>query len=207
MKRWYTTLATLLAVAVSAQYAAAQNLVANPGFELPTSTTTSMGNWFRFGSGGSGVSSDSTVMPRTGTGHIDLVTIGANQFAGVFQTLPVSVSPGAAVTFTGWHKAVGPDLATHEIKLEWQGSPNPPQNRVDVLNISDVYTMFTHTGVAPPGTTGLVVTYAISTFGPGQGDAQTYLDDITVTKIPEPASAGLAGLGLAALSLFRRRRA
>ena len=196
----------LIAVALTASQAHAVNQLANPGFELPTSTSTSLGNWFRFGSGAQGISSDSTAMPRTGTGHVELLTLGPNQFAGVFQNLGVPVIPGQTVTFTGWHKStVQPYAATSEIKIEWQGAP---QNRVDVLTLGSVYEKFTHVGVAPAGTTGVTVTYAISTFGAGQGEAQVYIDDFfaEVTGVPEPATAALLGLGLIGLVQVRRRK-
>jgi hypothetical protein len=200
-------LPALALLALLASPTSAQNLLDNPSFEDPTVDMGSANDvWFRFGSGVNGVSSESTVMPRTGSRHISLQTVGPNQFAGVFQNLNMAVSPGQIVTFTGWHKSVGTDLATHELKLEWQGTPNPPQNRLDVLNVPTDYTMFTHTGVAPAGTTGLVVTYAISTFGPGQGDSTTYIDDFSLTIIPEPATAGVMGMGLLGLIGFIRRR-
>ncbi|HEX6963935.1 MAG TPA: PEP-CTERM sorting domain-containing protein, partial [Lacipirellula sp.] len=134
--------------------------------------------------------------------------VGANQFAGVFQNLNMPVSPGQTVTFSGWAKnaASTPLAATQEIKLEWQGSPNPPQNRLDDLTLGSDYEMFTHTGVAPAGTTGLVVTYALASFGPGQGSSAVFLDDITVTIIPEPATLGLASLGALGFVFARRRR-
>ena len=43
-------------------------------------------------------------------------------------------------------------------------------------------------------------------FGPGQtGDSLVYLDDITVTIVPEPATVGVLGLGAALFGLARRR--
>jgi hypothetical protein len=71
--------------------------------------------------------------------------------------------------------------ATQEIKLEWQGMPNPPQDRIDVLTLGTSYSQFTHTATAPAGTTGLVATYAISTFGAGQGDSSVALDDFSLS--------------------------
>ncbi|HEX2474076.1 MAG TPA: PEP-CTERM sorting domain-containing protein [Lacipirellulaceae bacterium] len=192
-----------------ASQASAQNLVVNPSFEDPTVSMGSANDvWFRFGSGAAGTSSESTVAPRTGARHIELALIGTNQFAGVFQNLNMTINPGQIINFTGWSKNASgaPFAATQEIKLEWQGTPNPPQNRVDVLTLGSTYEMFSHTGVAPAGTTGLVVTYAISSFGAGQGDSLVHLDDITVTIVPEPAAVSLVVLGSLGLVAFARRR-
>ena len=201
-------LAAIVLFTVCASQASAQNLVENPGFEDPTVTTGSANDvWFRFGSGANGVSSESTAMPRTGSRHIALQLVGANQFAGVFQNLNQTINPGDIVEFSGWARNASgaPFAATQEIKLEWQGTPNPPQNRVDVLTLGSDYEQFTHTGVAPAGTTGLVVTYALSSFGAGQGDALVFLDDISVTIVPEPATVGMLGLGSGLFGLLRRR--
>jgi hypothetical protein len=203
-------LAALAVFMLFASQATAQNLVDNPSFESPTVDMGSANDvWFRFGSGTNGTSSESTAMPRTGSRHIALELIGPNQFAGVFQNLNMTINPGDIINFTGWSKNASgvPFNATQEIKLEWQGSPNPPQNRVDVLTLGPNYEMFSHTGVAPAGTTGLVVTYAISSFGPGQQDRSlVYLDDITLTRIPEPATVMLLGTSLFGLIGLRRRK-
>src|SRR5262245_51719088 len=199
MKRnvcWALAIFSLGALPASAQ----PNLVENPSFEAPTVDMGSANDvWFRFGSGANGVSSESTVMPRTGQRHIALEllapTVPGNQFAGVFQNLNLTINPGQKVNFMGWAKNASgaPFNATQEIKLEWQGTPNPPQNRIDVLTLGSNYEMFSHTGVAPAGTTGLVVTYAISSFGAGQGNALVFIDDFKVTIIPEPATFALLG--------------
>jgi hypothetical protein len=202
-------LAALALFMLFAPKATAQNLVDNPSFEQPTVDMGSANDvWFRFGSGANGVSAESTAMPRTGSRHILMELSAANQFAGVFQNLNMTINPGDIINFTGWSKNASgaPFNATQEIKLEWQGTPNPPQNRVDVLTLGSDYEMFSHTGVAPAGTTGLVVTYAISSFGAGQSSALVYLDDITVTRVPEPATVGLVGLGSLGLVAFARRR-
>lgn len=205
-----TLFMALALVTFVASQVAAQNLADNPSFEDPTVDMGSANDvWFRFGSGANGTSSESTTQPRTGSRHIALQTGSANQFAGVFQNLNLAVSPGQLVTFSGYAlNAAGiPFAATQEIKLEWQGTPNPPQNRLDVLTLGDTYSQFTHSGVAPAGTTGLVVTYAISTFGPGQGEALVYLDDMSVTIVPEPATLGLIATdALACVGLARRRK-
>jgi hypothetical protein len=88
------------------------NLLENTSFELPTAMGgAGLDEWARFGSGAAGTSNESTVMPRTGTRHIALDVIGANQFAGVYQNINLTVNPGQVVTFTGWAKAV-PEPAT-----------------------------------------------------------------------------------------------
>jgi hypothetical protein len=107
------------------------------------------------------------------------------------------------VTFSGWHKSVGTSNQTSEIKIEWAGAP---QNRIDVINVPDVYTEFTHSAVAPAGVTGATLTYAISTFGAGQAAANVFIDDFTGTVIPEPGTAGLLAIGLAGLLRARRRK-
>ena len=209
MKRWSYFVLVACAAALSSARAPAQNLVDNPSFEAPTVSSGSANDvWFRFGSGENGTASESTVSPRTGSRHIALQLAGPNQFAGVFQNLNQTIHPGDVVQFSGFARnASGAAFnATQEIKLEWQGSPNPPQNRLDDLTLGSAYEQFTHTGVAPAGTTGLVVTYALSSFGPGQsGDSLVYLDDITVTIVPEPATVGVLGLGAALFGLARRR--
>jgi hypothetical protein len=194
---------------IASQTFAQPNLVENPSFEDPTVNEGSANDvWFRFGSGAGGAAFESTAMPRTGSRHIGLEMIGANQFAGVFQNLNMTINPGQIVNFMGWAKNASgaPFAATQEIKLEWQGAPNPPQNRLDVLTLGSDYEMFSHTGVAPPGTTGLVVTYAISSFGPGQGDSLVFIDDFKVTIVPEPATVMLLGVSLLGLIGVRRRK-
>jgi PEP-CTERM motif len=203
-------LAALGVFMLFASQATAQNLVENPSFEDPTVDMGSANDvWFRFGSGANGTSSESTVMPRTGSRHIALQLVGPNQFAGVFQNLNMPINPGQIVNLSGFARnATGAAFnATQEIKLEWQGTPNPPQNRLDDLTLGSDYEMFSHSGVAPAGTTGLVVTYALSSFGVGQtGDSLVHLDDITVTIVPEPAAVALVGLGSLGLVGFARRR-
>jgi hypothetical protein len=203
--------ALVVAMLVAGASTASANLLKNPGFEDPTiDTGSALGKWFRFGSGAAGFANQNGTMPRSGAQAVELTTVAAQQFAGVFQTLespttpgtPLAISPGQTVVFTGWNKAVGDFFGTRELKIEWTGAPT---NRVDSLVMGSAYEQFSHSAVAPPGTTGATITYAISTFGPNQGDANVFIDDFSVTVIPEPATVGLAGLALVGLVRMRRK--
>jgi hypothetical protein len=197
MKRWSYLAALFIALASTAIRASQPNLLANPGFELPTSTTVAVGNWFRFGSGANASAFDATASPHSGAGHVGLGLIGANQFAGVFQDLPVSINPGQRLVFTGWHKSLeNPFNATSEMKFEWIGAP---QNRVDLLAVGADYEMFKHSAIAPLGTVGARITYAISSLGANQGNAKVYIDDFSVTIVPEPATACILAVGFISL--------
>lgn len=178
------------------------NLLGNPGFE--TVPAGGAGDWNTFAGGPGAVSQHSTLMPRSGTGHMDLQTGGANAFAGVFQFGSVTFPAGATVTFTGWHKSlIEPFNGTRELKIEWVGAP---QLRVDEIGmIPTQYTQFSLAGVAPPGVTAATITYAISTFNPGGGENNVYIDDFEVTATPEPASLALVGLAALGLVGIRRR--
>jgi hypothetical protein len=187
--------------AVTAQ---ASPLLSNPGFESPMpDPQTSVGNWFLFGSAPQGTAAQSVEMPRSGLSHVSLELDGTNQFAGVFQDLPILVLPGQTVIFSGWSRNASgsPFAATQELKLEWSGAPWDQQ--LSTL-LGSSYERFEFVGVAPEGTTGVRVTYAISSFGAGQGDARVFIDDFHAAVVPAPGSLALVGLGLAGLALRRR---
>src|SRR6185312_14131864 len=100
-----TCFALLTAVAASAMLcsqAAAQNLLADPGFETPALFTADgppfVGGWEAV-NGGAGTSAvNDSVSPRTGTmdAHLN-ITATNNSFAGVFQDVPVTA--GALYTY------------------------------------------------------------------------------------------------------------
>ncbi|MGE3637342.1 MAG: PEP-CTERM sorting domain-containing protein [Pirellulales bacterium] len=206
MKR-LLTLTMALGLVVAAVGMAQANLLGNPGFE--TVPTGMAGDWTTFAGGPGGVSAQATLMPHSGTGHMDLQVGGANAFGGVFQQVPIAVNLGDTVTFTGWHKSlVDPFTGTRELKIEWNGQP---QTRVDSLVIGTDYEQFSLVGIAPANTTGFTITYALSSFNAGAGENNVYIDDFDVTiartGVPEPTSVMLGLMGLCgAAGMVRRRK-
>src|SRR5687768_3955834 len=101
-------LAAIVAIVLASDEAAA-NKFANPSFEDPITSDGPpfVGSWEGFSGnfgGGSSSASNSSAMPRTGAGHVDLTITSQSGFAGVFQDVP-NLVPGSSWTFSGWHKA------------------------------------------------------------------------------------------------------
>jgi hypothetical protein len=200
-------------VALAASQAAAQNLLTDPGFEDPTKFTMDgapfVGFWEAFNGGGP-TSVQDGVMPRSGAGDAHLtVNNHNNNFAGFFQDVPVAA--GQILTYSGWNKAdalpFGPGL---EYRIEWRNAAGNNEvgrtpNFVPVVTTE--YTPFSTVQVVPAGADLARVVYAIQTFGGTSDTGQVFLDDFSVTVIPEPATMALAGLaGTAAFVALGRRR-
>jgi hypothetical protein len=189
-----------------------QNLLNNAGFEDPVESIGGAGpftNWEAFSldgdqTGGGDIANNSTAMPRTGTQSLELAFLGvANSFAGVFQD--VSVAPGEMVNFSGWHKSLG-DAGGIEIRFEWRDSVANTEisrdNAPAPMPGTD-YEMFSFDGVVPAGVDTARVVYNIQSFGAGPNQ-QVFLDDVSFSAVPEPATLSL--MGTAFLMLFGLRR-
>src|SRR4051812_29242373 len=197
-------LGSLVAIAISCPQATAQNLLTDPSFENPALFTADgppfVGSWEAF-NGGAGTSAiDDTLSPRTGTheAHLSIAATN-NSFSGFFQDVPVT--PGVLYTYSGFHQSanLNPVDYVTEVRFEWRNSvSNTEVSRNQILPIALAqYTPFSLAFVAPAGADTARVVYAIQTFS-DTGTSNTgnvFVDDLSLTGVPEPSAIGLAGLG------------
>jgi MYXO-CTERM domain-containing protein len=206
-------LAALAAVGISCSQATAQNLLTDPSFENPALYTADgppfVGSWEAFNGGPGTFSVNDTLMPNSGARDAHLnITATNNSFAGFFQDVPVT--PGVLYTYSGFHKSANLNPADYvsEVRFEWRNSvSNTEVSRNQILPIAGAqYTPFSLTFPAPAGADIGRIVYAIQTFS-DTGTTNTgdvFVDDLSVTGVPEPSAIALAGLG--GLALLRRRR-
>src|SRR3954470_562933 len=212
----YTTLvllAALAAIAMSGKKLVAQNLLTDPSFENPALFTADgppfVGSWEAFNGGAGTFAVNDTLSPHSGSRDAHLnITATNNSFAGFFQDVPVT--PGVLYTYSGFHQSanLNPVEYVSEVRFEWRNSvSNTEVSRNQILPIAgSVYTPFSLTFAAPAGADIARVVYAIQTFS-DTGTVNTgdvFVDDLSVTGVPEPSTIVLAGLG--GLALLRRRR-
>ncbi|BDS08128.1 hypothetical protein NT6N_31680 [Oceaniferula spumae] len=195
------------AVAMTATTAHAANVIVDGGFEgtLTTDGPPFVGFWEGF-SASNATSEFGTTNPRSGSQHLELRMNGfVNEFSGVLQD--IVVSPGAEVTYSGWHLEMGTG-GSIEIRIEWRDSVgNTEIARTPNLTSTPGpdYEMFSLTETVPAGADTARIVYASQSFG-GASDAVVFVDDLTVNVVPEPSSTAIFSLGIVSL-LLRRRRA
>lgn len=198
------TIGTLALVATDLR----ANLLTNPGFEDPVTMDGPpfVGFWEAFNGGGA-ASFNSTVDPLSGLQHLELqITDTANSFAGAFQDVP-GLSAGQELIWSGWSRDVGTDGGGSEIRIEWRDSVNDVEiSRTPNLvpTLTGQYTQWSVIDAVPAGADLARVVYAIQSFGAGPNQ-NVYVDDTSVTFVPEPTSLALLGLG--GLAMLIRRRA
>jgi hypothetical protein len=209
-----TFLVGLVAAAIWCPQVTAQNLLTDGGFEDPSKFTSDgapfVGFWEAFNGGAGSFSVNDTLSPRTGARDAHPgITASNNNFAGLFQDVPVIA--GDSYTYSGWHKSVNSNPAEYvtEARFEWRNSvSNTEISRNQILPIAGLqYTQFSLTLPVPAGADTARVVYAIQTFS-DTGTVNTgdvFLDDFSVTRVPEPSTFVLAGLGGLAL-LWKRRK-
>jgi hypothetical protein len=205
------SVAALVSAALSVSSASAQNLLDNPGFEDPITSNGAPfdDNWEGFNGGAGASAANSNLMPRTGAQHLSLAIAATNNtFAGVFQD--ASVSPGQIITYSGWHKTISSPLDLGaEIRIEWRSATAEVSRTSNLVpTITSSYAQFSRTETVPAGAIIARVVYAIQTFGPEPTNTGTvYVDDMSVVRVPEPASAGMIGAAaMGLLAMVRRRR-
>jgi hypothetical protein len=212
----FCAVAAIVAMMVAGSPAAA-NQFANPSFEDPITSDGPpfVGSWEGFSGnfgGGSSSSSNSSVMPRTGAGHVNLTITSGSGFAGVFQDVP-GLTPGTPVIFSGWHQSTSlPVDITSEVRIEWRNSvSNTEVSRTpNLLPVaSAAYSPFALPVLVPAGADTARAVYAVETFfgpmDPPQNGGTVFIDDFSFIVIPEPAAVTLLVLGCLGLAGLRRR--
>ncbi len=194
--------------------ATAQNLLTDPSFENPALFTADgppfVGSWEAFNGGAGTFSINDTLLPHSGARDAHLnITATDNSFAGFFQDVPVTA--GVSYTYSGFHESLNLNPASYvtEVRFEWRNSgTNTEVSRSQITPIAGTqYTPFSLTFAAPAGADTARIVYAIQTFTDtgtlNTGDV--FVDDLSVTRVPEPSTLMLAGLGGLALLRTRRR--
>jgi hypothetical protein len=209
----FAILAALIACVFCGGRVAAQNLLTDPSFENPALFTQDgppfVGSWEAFNGGAGSSAVNDTLLPHSGSrdAHFN-ITATNNTFAGVFQDVPITA--GLTYTYSGFHQSANANPADYvtEARIEWRNSvTNTEVSRSQILPIAGTqYTPFSETVPAPVGADTARVVYAIQTFS-DTGTTNTgnvFVDDLSLTLVPEPTTLALAGL--AGLSLLRPRR-
>ena len=207
MKKLNCSFVSLGVAALAMPTAMGVGILVDPGFEDPLiNNGQGVGKWGPFNGGGPSFTNISTTNARSGSSHLNIGTGGAaNNFAGVFQDL--TVTPGEELTFSGFHAAFNNSPSGIEIRFEWRDSgTNTEIGRTAnfIPSPGSAYEPFSLTNTVPVGANTVRVVYAVQSFS-GSVNTNVHVDDVSMTSIPEPSSALLAGAGLLGL-LARRRR-
>jgi len=188
------------------------NLLVNPGFEAPITFDGPpfVGSWEGF-SGGGASAFNSTTLPHSGTNSLGLnIASTPNTFAGAFQDV-VGLNTGDLLNLSGWHVTTSDPLSLGvEIRIEWRNSVSNSEisrtpNQTPIPTAT--YTQFGYNFSVPAGADTARVVYAIQSFSTSPlGNGTVYVDDMSLTLVPEPGSITLLALGGLALVAMRRRQ-
>lgn len=210
---------TLLAIlSLSSSQLSAQNLLTNASFEsvLEYGDPT-LPNWFAF----FGAGSDGTFSTIDGgyTGNVN-ASDGANNlsisnngtpdgFSGVFQRVGGAT---AGLEYLFEFEALSNGSAAFPIGAEFRiefldiagGVIGSTGNVAIAGDLTDTYQSFSLAAVAPAGTEFINPVIAIETFSANGTPGNLFVDNASLSVVPEPSSVALLGLG--SLALLKRRR-
>lgn len=216
--------AASLLVAVSSAHA---NLLTNGSFELPpvtpgTFTTFPVGSplipgWTVFGPAGTGVAIVSTTFSQGGVSFpaqegiqwLDLTGLSSNSTEGVSQA--VATTPGNQYQLS-LHvgNTTGGTIfgTTSTVNVSLNAIPTFTDVNDNVSPTTLNWELFTHTFIA----TGASTTLGFQNGDPGS-DNSNGLDNVVlldlgpvVSRVPEPGTLALLGIGLAAFGIARKRK-
>jgi len=200
------------ALVCTAAPAAAANLLANPGFEIPvlaSGDTFGATGWNVFGGG------TFTIKSAPHSGDNAFKTFG--QTSGAFQDF--AAAPGQLWQGSAWilnpsfDAMAGAQIATANI--EWRdGGGNlisflpsaPPITAATPQgNNAAGYTQVNVAGLAPLGTATARFVLLTGAFA-GAGGGAPFFDDASFEQVPEPAGIAIVGIAALCLTACRRRR-
>jgi hypothetical protein len=203
----------MLAAGLVQSTASAQNVLANPGFEVGSAVgSPDVGGatgWTAFGNTFT-TSAPNPLPPGPHAGTGALKEFGTfSGVSGAFQDFPAT--PGTIWQLTGFGLNASSDPMQPAnfglAKISFQGASGEilgiDSNHIDVNTPSNIWTPLLAQGVAPAGTTHVQL-FALFV-QPAFNGGSAFFDDFSGQVIPEPASIGLLGLAGGLLSLRRRR--
>lgn len=202
INRWIVVSAAL----ASTSLAGAVNLVSNGGFETVNlgGANINGGNYFTYNAGNANIGSwtvggtsvdivRASYPVHSGTYALDLV--GTPGPGNVSQTLATTSGWNHVVSF--WARWTG-DTRNQTVKVTLGSS-----TQTVTLGVVDTWENVTLTFNNVSGSSNL---FTLESLPNNTTNGNTFIDDITVTPVPEPATVALCGLALAAAARRRVKR-
>ena len=162
------------------------NLVVDPGFESDRPFGDLSPPWFSYAAG----AVDAGGVPRPNAPHSGLQSALFLNNGSIYQVIPTT--PGQTYEFTFWLSGDGSNWEGEAFAALWEGTLVFSQQ--PVLGSDWAFHSFIETATT-------TVTHILFL-----GESHVQLDDVSVTRVSEPATLALLGLGLAGLGFARRKQ-